>query len=352
MAEEAAADSGELVLENEFVRYVFSPTAELLEAYDKRHERSILKPGEKGNDLSLYVDYPVNWEAWDVDLYYSQQFLAHPEAVRARKIVEGPVRSALEFELKVSGSTIHQTVILDRTGARLDFHTTVEWHEERKMLRTAFPLQVFADDAAFDIQYGYVKRTMNDNTSWDIAKFEVAAQRYADLSEDDWGVALLNDCKYGHKVKNNVLDLALLRSPKYPDYDADQGHHEFTYSLLPHGGDLIHSEVMAQAALLNRGIRVFDGRGKGSAASVCTLESDSVTLEIVKKAEKEDCRVIRLVETRGCRSEALLKLADPALKAIQTNLLEWTDEMEFQPENGTVKLSFSPFEIKTLKLRK
>ena len=352
MAEDAAADSGELVLENEFVRYVFSPTAELLEAYDKRHERSILKPGEKGNDLSLYVDYPVNWEAWDVDLYYSQQFLAHPEAVRARKIVEGPVRSALEFELKVSGSTIHQTVILDRTGARLDFHTTVEWHEERKMLRTAFPLQVFADDAAFDIQYGYVKRTMNDNTSWDIAKFEVAAQRYADLSEDDWGVALLNDCKYGHKVKNNVLDLALLRSPKYPDYDADQGHHEFTYSLLPHGGDLIHSEVMAQAALLNRGIRVFDGRGKGSAASVCSLESDSVTLEIVKKAEKEDCRVIRLVETRGCRSEALLKLSDPALKAIQTNLLEWTDEMEFQPENGTVKLSFSPFEIKTLKLRK
>ena len=351
-AADAAADSSELVLENDFAKYVFSPSAELLEAYDKINRRSILKPGCKGNDLSLYVDFPVNWEAWDIDLYYSQQLLARPESVRARKIVDGEVRSALEFELKVSGSTIRQTVVLDKTGARLDFQTAVEWHEDRKMLRTAFPVNVFADEAAFDIQYGYVKRSMNDNTSWDIAKFEVAAQRYADISEDDWGVALLNDCKYGHKVKNGVIDLALLRSPKYPDYDADRGHHEFTYSLLPHSGDLIHSDVMAQAALLNRGIRVFDGRSAGSSVPVCTLESDSVTLEVVKKAEKDEYHVVRMVETKGHAAEAVLKLSDASLKVSATNLLEWTDEAEYTKEDGSVKLTFSPFEIKTLKIRK
>ena len=349
---DATVDSSDLILENEFAKYVFSSSAELLDAYDKINCRSILKPGCKGNVLSLYVDFPVNWEAWDVDLYYNQQFLAHPESVRARKIVEGRVRSALEFELKVSGSTIRQTVVLDGTGARLDFRTTVEWHEDRKMLRTAFPIHAFADDAAFDIQYGYVKRSMNDNTSWDIAKFEVAAQRYADISEETWGVALLNDCKYGHKVKNGVIDLALLRAPKYPDYDADQGHHEFTYSLLPHSGDLCHSNVMAQAALLNRGVGVFDGHVAGNAASVCTLESDSVTLEIVKKAEKEDCHIVRMVETKGVAAKALLKLSDPSLKVSSTNLLEWTDEAENPAENGSVLLTFSPFEIKTVKIRK
>lgn len=351
-AEDAAVDSADLVLENDFARYVFSPTAALIEAYDKVNDRHILKPGCKGNDLSLYVDFPVNWEAWDVDIYYSQQFLAHPESVRARKIVDGGVRSALEFELRISGSTIRQIVVLDRTGARLDFRTAVEWHEDRKMLRTAFPIQVFADDASFDIQYGYVKRSMNDNTSWDIAKFEVAAQRYADISEANWGTALLNDCKYGHKVKDGVIDLALLRAPKYPDYDADQGHHEFTYSLLPHSGDLIHSDVMAQGALLNRGVAVFDGCSAGNAAQICTLESESVTLEVVKKAEKENCHVVRMVETLGCPGSAVLHLSDPALKVSSTNLLEWTDEAEFRNENGTVRLEFAPFEIKTIKIRK
>lgn len=348
----AVTDSQELILENDFARYVFSPAAELIEAYDKVARRSILKPGSKGNVLSMYVDFPVSWEAWDIDIYYNQQFLAHPESVSARKIICGGVRSALEFELKISGSTIRQTVVLEHTGARLDFRTTAEWHEDRKMLRTAFPVNAFADEAGFDIQYGYIKRSMNNNSSWDIAKFEVAAQRYADISEDSWGAALLNDCKYGHKVKDGVIDLALLRAPKHPDYDADLGHHEFTYSLLPHSGDLIHSNVMSQAALLNRGIRVFDGTAGMGVQPVCKLDSDSVTLEVVKKAEKEDCLVVRMVETKGRAADAELKLSDGSLKVSGTNLLEWTEEAEYSNENGGVKLTFAPFEIKTLKIRK
>ncbi len=346
----AETGSGDLVLENDEVRYTFSPDARLLEAIDKTTGESILKPGESGNELSLYVDNPVCWDAWDVDVYYPRQEPLHPTSVRARKTVCGPLRSILEFELALSASTIRQTVVLESSGTRLDFKTEVEWHETHRMLRTAFPVNVFTDSASFDIQYGYVRRTMHNNTSWDMAQFEVAGQRYADISDDRHGVALLNDCKYGHKVKDGVLDLALLRSTTAPDSFADQGHHEFTYSLLPHKGSLVDSNVMRQAALLNRKPRVFDNAAKG-ALPPCSIDSDSITLEIVKKAEKEECLVIRAVETRGAAAKGVLHLRDRNLRVVETNLLEWTEEAELPSADGDVELSFKPFEIKTFKLK-
>ena len=338
------------MLENELVRYTFSPDARLLEAIDKTTGDSILKPGENGNVFSLYVDNPVCWDAWDVDIYYPRQEALHPASVKARKTVYGALRSVLEFELRLSNSTIRQSVILEAGGTRLDFKTNVDWNEAHRMLRTAFPVNIYTDDATFDIQYGYVRRTMTNNTSWDMAQFEVAGQRYADISDNTHGVALLNDCKYGHKVKNGIIDLALLRSPTYPDSTADLGHHEFTYSLLPHKGNLVNSDVMSQAALLNRTPRVIDGAAAG-ALPPCSLDSGTVTLEIVKKAEKEDCLVIRLVETKGAEAVGVLKLRNANLRVIETNLLEWTEETEYPVQNGAVELTLKPFEIKTLKLK-
>lgn len=218
------------------------------------------------------------------------------------------------------------------------------------MLRTAFPVDIFSDTASFDIQYGYVRRTMLNNTSWDMAQFEAVGQRYADISDHSHGVALLNDCKYGHKVKDGVLDLALLRSSTAPDSSADQGHHTFTYSLLPHKGALVDSNVMSQSALLNRRPRVIDAV-KNGALPPCVLESDSVSLEVVKKAEKENCLVIRAVETHGATAKAVLHLRDKALRVIETNLLEWTEDAVFQPVNGDLELTFRPFEIRTFKLK-
>lgn len=343
-------DFCDLVLENENVRYTFSPDARLVEAIDKTTGDSILKPGESGNVFSLYVDNPVCWDAWDVDVYYPRQEALHPTSVKARKTVYGELRSILEFELRISNSTIRQTVILEAGGTRLDFKTSVDWNESHRMLRTAFPVNIYTDDATFDIQYGYVRRTMTNNTSWDMAQFEVAGQRYADISDNTHGVALLNDCKYGHKVKNGVLDLALLRSPTYPDSTADLGHHEFTYSLLPHKGNLVNSDVMSQAALRNRAPRVIDGVAAG-AIPPCSLDSDSITLEVVKKAEKENCLVIRLVETKGAEASGVLKLHNGKQRVIETNLLEWTEETEYTVQDGTVELTLKPFEIKTLKLK-
>ncbi len=338
----------DLVLENDLVRYVFNADAQLVEAYDKTASRSLLKPGMKGNELSLYVDNPVSYDAWEVDIYYKNQTPVHPEGIRARKTAEGPLRSVLEFELAISEtSSMRQKIVLEAGKKRLDFHTDAEWHETHRMLRTAFPLDLFSSEAAFDIQYGFVKRSMNGNTSREMAQFEVCGHRYADISESGYGAALLNDCKYGHRVKESIIDLALLRSPVYPDHLADQGHHRFTYSLLPHEGDLVHSGVMAEAALLNRGPYVLDGMA-GKVQFPVKLESDSLSLEAVKKAEKSDALVLRIVETKGIPGRGRLYLNGKRL--VETDIPEWHDSPEYEVRSGTAEITLKPFEIKTFKI--
>ena len=175
----------------------------------------------------------------------------------------------------------------------------------------------------YSCQYGYVERGTHDNTTWDQAKFEVCGQRYADISDRDRGVALLNDCKYGYCVKGSTLDLALLRSPVHPDRFADQGVHVFTYSLLPHAGSLPESCVMDEAANLNRPVLLADGFTPGKFAAPCRLESDGIRLEVVKRAEKDDSLILRLVEIRGRRSDGVLHFAAKPKKVSATDLLEW-----------------------------
>jgi len=347
----AGINSKDLVLENDLVKYVFSASGEITAAWDKEAGRDILAAGGVGNRISMYVDHPNCWDAWDVDFFYEQELVGHAKSVKAAKTVSGPVRQRLEFDLAIGSSSIKQTVTLTANSKRLDFSTEVDWHENRKMLRTAFNVNVFTAEAAFDIQYGFAKRATHKNTSWDLAKFEVPAQRYVDLSENAYGIALMNDCKYGHKVADTTMDLCLLRSPKYPDWDADQGHQVFTYSLLPHLNRLEESGVMAEAAVLNRAPYVFDGRSSKIAAPV-QLESQDISLEIVKKAEKEDVLVIRLVEIKGRTSQGVLKLQSGLNKLVDTNLLEWTNGDVTKVEGNQVAITMKPFEIRTYKVLK
>ena len=258
------------------------------------------------------------------------------------------MRQGLRFELKIGQSTLSQKIFLDRNSKRLDFRTEVDWQECHRMLRVAFPTTVRSEQASFDIQYGYLQRPTHRNTSWDMARFEVVAHQYADLSDNDYGVALLNDCKYGYKVLENVIDLNLLRSPTHPDPDADLGQHEFTYSLLPHCGDLIHSDVMSEATQLNQTPAIFAGRSLGDAAVPVGVKGEGVALEVLKKAEKEDCLVIRLVERRGCDTTATVTLTDTAASLVETDLMEWN---EIATLGGpAVEIPMKPFEIRTFKV--
>ncbi len=347
-APEAAVSRG-LILENRLIRYEFSQDAQITRIFDKEAGREVLADKARGNLLSLYEDRPNAYDAWDVDIFYENQLLETARSGSPAVLAAGDVRQSLRFALTIGQSGIAQTISLAADSKRLDVQTRVDWKEKHHMLRVSFPVSVEASAFTCDIQYGHVERPTHRNTSWDMAKFEVCAHRYIDLSDREYGVALLNDSKYGHKVKDNVLDLNLLRSPTYPDPDADQGEQRFTYSLLPHQGTLIESPVMAEAACLNLPVLVFDRMSGADLAAPCRIEGRGVSLEAVKKAEKEDCLVIRLVETDGRHSRCRLFPSAGHASLVETNLLE-ADGEERIACRDSVGLTLAPFEIRTYKL--
>ena len=245
---------------------------------------------------------------------------------------------------------MNQTIRLRPDSKRLDFITNVDWHEDHLMLRTEFPT-VIRGRAIFDIQYGQYERTTHDNTSWDEAKYEVCGQKYADLSCSDFGMAILNDCKYGYRIKDGNISLSLLRSPKHPDFEADMGKHSFVYSLYPHEGDLTASNVCAEAAAINRTPFIAEGFAAPEAFDFpCWIKGEGVSLEIVKKAEKSNARIVRLVEYKGRFSKAELQFGKKIKKVSYTNLIEWENGEELPLSGQCANLTLKPYEIVTLKL--
>src|SRR4029077_898371 len=158
---------------------------------------------------------------------------------------------AVRFTRKFGASTLEQRMVLDADSRVLRFETEIDWQEEHKFLKVAFPVAVRSSRATYEIQFGHVERSTHTNTSWDAARFEVCGHRWADLGEPGYGVALLNDCKYGYDVRGHTLRLSLLRGPGYPDPDADRGHHRFAYALLPHAGDIRAGRVVEEAEAFN-----------------------------------------------------------------------------------------------------
>lgn len=344
------AGSGPLLLENARVRYEFTEDGRLLRAVDLEIGRAILCPEDEGNRLTLFEDRPNDWDAWDVDVFYAK---ARAEEARGERVFrlerrdggDPPVRRGLRFDLRIGDSRMRQTLFLGDGSKRLDFVTHVDWRERHRMLRTAFTVNVRAEQATYEIQYGHLRRPTHENTSWDQARFEVPAHRWVDLAEHGFGVALLNDGKYGHRVLDRTLELNLLRAPAYPDPDCDRGQHAFTYSFLPHGGSL--AEVRAEAAALNRPPLLLPGSA-GSEFPLA-LEGEGLSLAVLKRAEREDCRILRLVETLGRTSHGRLIVRPPGGTLVVTDLLE-SDEIGPVHRTGeSLDLTLGPFEIRTYK---
>jgi alpha-mannosidase len=340
-----------LILENGRIRYEFAPDGALIRAFDREAGREILEPGARGNALTLYEDRPNDWDAWDIDLFYEGAVVEVARAHAADRVSDGPVRRTLRFRYRLGDSEITQEVRLGSRSRRLDFRTFVRWRERHRLLRVAFPVAVRAAEASFEIQYGFLRRPTHRNTRWDLARFESVAHRFVDLSADGYGVALLNDSKYGHKAHGNTLDLALLRSPTNPDPDCDQGDHRFTYSLLPHPGCLEDSDVFAEAAALNRPPLLFDGLAARGCRYPVQLEGEGLSLAVVKKAEGDTSRTLRVVETRGRTSRGRLFLEPPAGTLVECDLVEWNDRGRPVPIAGPVELELGPFEIRTYRWR-
>ena len=260
----------------------------------------------------------------------------------------------MEQHYRFEQSTLQQRIVLT-TGSRcIDFITTVDWQENHKMLRTSFPVAILATEATCDIQFGSIKRPTHRNTGWDMAKYEICAQKWIDLSQWDYGVALLNDCKYGHKVLENVLDLNLLRSPAHPDPQADQAQHEFTYALYPHAGNHIVGGVVHAGYELNVPLRSVSGMQQQShhpsSLSFAHIEAENVIIETIKKAEKSDDIILRLYEASGATTRTTLTLDREIDTIWRTNLLE-EPEKSLDHQQKSVELTLSPFEILTLRVQ-
>jgi alpha-mannosidase len=353
-------------LENDLLRVQFNPDGSIGSIYDRQAGREVLTAGRAANRLAVYTDYG---DAWDFPMDYAEAAPRYMQCVSSTPRVEGP-HAVLEQVYRLGHSELVQQIVLSAHSRRLDFRTHVRWREVQSMLRTSFPVAVHAESAAFEIQFGHVRRPTHRNTTWDLARDEVAAHKWVDLSQGDYGVALLNDAKYGHKVKGSVLDLNLLRSVPYPgprlvrDEDVEPGEphhaytdqcdHTFTYSLYPHEGDHVAGQVVQAGYELNVPLRVTPVQaGAGDApqtASFVQVGAANVIVEAIKWAQDGDGLILRLYECAHRGTRTTLRLGVPFRSAAETDLLE-KDLHPLAVNEGEIALEFGPFEIKTLRLR-
>jgi alpha-mannosidase len=337
------------VLENSVLRVEFDNAGDITRILDKRFDREVMPKGAIGNQWQAFEDRPVFWDAWDVDIFYDDKVHFADPATKVTVLEDGGLRATLEIKRRILGSEYTQRVSLTRGSPRLDFVTEIDWRERHVFLKAAFPVDVLAPAATFEIQWGNVQRPTHRNTSWDWARFETCAQKWVDLSEGDYGVALLNDGKYGHDIRDNVIRVSLLRAPTYPDPEADQGTQRFTYSLVPHGASTAHG-IAAHAYALNDALLVRASSGATNALEpLVTTDAPNVVIETVKRAEDGGGIIVRLYECNRSRGKVVLRTGFEIASASVVNLLEEeTGALEAHAREVTVQVT--PFQILTVRL--
>jgi len=298
-----------------------------------------------GNQLWAYpVDKPRNWDAWDVEDDYAERGEQLTQLESLDLIEQGPHQAAIRVVRKYRNSTITQTYALAANSPRLDIETTLDWHDRRVFLRTNTPVAARSMTATFECANGVLKRPTHANTSWDQAMYEAAAHRFIDLSEPGFGVALLNNAKYGHNVKGNVLGLSLLRSPIYPDPLADEGIQSFTYSIMPHAGDWHESGVREEAEDLNQPLLVREVSGlKLGTVTPLAVSGIPAAFSGLKVAEEGSGLVFRVYEPAGRRGD--FTVAAPGWNAAPVTIME-------EPQKRDAPAALMPFEVRSWKLTK
>ena len=312
-------------IENQFFRVELDQEGHLVSIYDKRYEREVL--AGPGNRWQLFDDRPAKWDAWDIDANFerSRQNSDHLQSI---KLVEsGSMRTVVRLQrLLGEKSSVTQDIILWAKLPRIDFVCEVDWHENRKMLKVGFPLAIVSDEVKAEIAFGHVKRATHRNTSWEKARYEFAAHKWVDFSQADYGVALFNDCKYGHDMIDNHLRLTLLRSPKSPDPEADMGQHLFRYALWPHSGDLSHSDAIQAAYQFNFPLRMRLGDAHPGELpqqlSFIEVVGNGAILETIKKAHRGNQIVWRLYEAYGSKVFGSIVTNFPMRECFSSDLLE------------------------------
>lgn len=318
---------------------------QLIRLYDKEADREVLAAGERGNVLQVFEDKPIDYDAWNIDIFYQQKIREITDLTAFRITEIGPLRLTIHMEWKYMNTNIFQDMIFYSNSRRIDFKTKVDFHERQQLIKTAFTVDIRSTYATYDIQYGNVRRPNHWNTSWDQARFESVGHRFADLSERNYGVALLNDCKYGYDIKDNVIRLSLLRSGLHPDHLQDLGIHEFTYSFLPHIGDFVAGHVVEESYSLNNPMDVFEGLDNTGYGSFFTLDNSQIEVDAVKKSEDGRYLVIRFHDFAGSSQKVVLDPGFTFSTWMEGDLMERPIE---EAREGKVEIRLHPYEIKTV----
>jgi alpha-mannosidase len=343
----AEADGAGAVLSNGLIRVRIDGLGQLSGVRDEAVGREVLAPGARGNVLQLFEDRPVAWDAWDIDPFFEDRLEPEGTAAAVSITETGPLRAEVTTVRRMRNSTVTQRIRLRAGSRRIDFDTEVDWRETHILMKVAFPVDVAAQHATFDIQWGVIQRVTHANTTFDAARFEVAGQKWADLSEPGYGVALLNDCKYGYDVRGQTLRLSLIKSATEPDPTADRGLHRFTYALLPHEGGWTEG-VAAEAFDLNHPLRVWRGDAEALPRPP-VVDRAHVILRTWKPAEDGRGTILRLHEAQGRRGRARVRVPWDAAGAEICDFHEVATGPAVV-EDGAVVLDLAPWEIVTVRV--
>lgn len=315
---------GERTIENKYYIVKFDENMNIVSLFDKENNREVVAENRELNRLYAYEDYPRMYDNWELTSYYKQKRYDINNVSNVRSFGDGTY-GGLEIERKYLNSIIKQRIVLYARSRRIDVENDIDWHEQHTFVKAFFPVDVHTNKANYDVQFGYAERPNNENTTWEAAKFEVCAQKWADLSEEDYGVSILNDCKYGYSALGNELTITLLKCGTYPNPEADQGKHQFTYSIYPHKGSFKNGHTINEAYLLNRPMEVLECDGNGvlpSEFSLVECDAENVIIETVKEAENGNGIVVRMYETWNKKTDAHIKLGFNAKKISICDMLE------------------------------
>lgn len=345
------SSDGTSVLENSMVRVEIGNDGSIARMLDKNAQREILR--DRGNQLWAYVDRPYTYDAWDIDETYERDGEEVLDVHSLDILEDGPLRASVRVSRHWRDSVFQQTYRLWTDTARLDIETHIEWHERQVLLKARFPLLIRTQAATYETMYGSVRRPTHRNNSWDAAQFEVCGHRFADMSEPGFGVALLNNGKYGHEAHGDTLSLTLLRSPLFPDPLADEGDHKFIYSLFPHAGDWADSGVVDEAFRLNSPLIVSTTERSVEPSSFVRVEGTPLGLGSLKPSLDGSGIVLRVYEPYGARGRATLRFNRSIAECQRVNLLEepMADGIAGKMiDEQTIELNVRPFEVISLRL--
>ena len=319
-----------------------------------RSRREILPEGKCANVIMSYEDRPHNFDAWDINNYYTEKSWPVDDVQSITVTENGPVRGCIRVERKYLDSTIVQYLYFYPELYRIDIRNEIDWKERQILLRDYIPVDIHAAEATYEIQYGNVTRPTHYNTSWDFARFEVCAHKWIDISENGYGISVLNNCKYGCDIHNGEIGLTMLKSAVYPNPDADKEHHSFTSYIAPHEGGWREGNTVAKAYVLNNpyqtAVKENEGGNLPASYSFVQADKENVVIEAVKKAEDSDAVIVRLYECYNRRGQTTLTFPRPVKRAVICNMLEEEIGEVLNVNGSQVELELKPYEIETVKV--